>query len=65
MLCPQWVPAEAEPVVKGSDHLGQKLKAYRCMHKWQILYFLGGIVEIERIDVMFTVTAIGPRNAPE
>ena len=38
------------------DEAPQKLKAFRCMSS-KFLYFLGDIVKIQHLDVMFTVTA--------
>ena len=47
-------PSGAEPLVRGSDgEVSQKLKAFRYISS-NFLYFF---VEIQRLDVMFTVTA--------
>ena len=43
------------------DH--RRLKASRCI-SIKFLHFLGGIVEIQHLDVIFTVTA-SPTGAPE
>jgi len=45
---------EVEPQVRRS---GSKPPPISCCISSKLLYFLGGIVEIQHLDVMFTVTA--------
>ena len=54
-LCPTAVPPPGGRA-PGRWTWGRKLKAFRYISS-KFLYFLGGIVEIRHLDVMFTVTA--------